>query len=313
MSDPNARNIRITHDPSQARAVKKTEADFTGVDSLGKLLDSVPALRHLLDQAIAGDWSASKFQNAVEDSAWWKSHSDTARSRIIQQANDPAAWQQSLNNVQSSITNLAHQLGMPLNSATIRAIANSALLSGNDGNQQWLTQQIGKHENYNHVTSTDGFQGGMASTVQQLEQLAGDYGYHWSPAQIARNAQQILMGEQTIDTYRQGVQKWAKSTFPGLAQEIDSGQTIKDLATPYVQSMANLLEVDPGTLTTFNPTIRKAMQGALDPATKQRAATPLWQFEDQVRQDPRWQYTQNARDTMSSALVKIGQDFGFSV
>jgi hypothetical protein len=36
-------------------------------------------------------------------------------------------------------------------------------------------------------------------------------------------------------------------------------------------------------------------------------------FEEQVRRDPRWQYTQNAKDTMSSVLVKIGQDFGFGV
>jgi hypothetical protein len=75
--------------------------------------------------------------------------------------------------------------------------------------------------------------------------------------------------------------------------------------------MSNLLEIDPGTLTTFTPAIRKAMQGTTDPKTGVRASTPLWQFEDQVRQDPRWQYTQNAKDTMSTALVKLGADFGF--
>jgi hypothetical protein len=75
--------------------------------------------------------------------------------------------------------------------------------------------------------------------------------------------------------------------------------------------MSNLLEVDPGTLNLYTPAIRKAMQGTADPSTGQRTSTPLWQFEDQVRQDPRWQYTQNARDTASTALVKLGADFGF--
>jgi hypothetical protein len=37
----------------------------------------------------------------------------------------------------------------------------------------------------------------------------------------------------------------------------------------------------------------------------------LWQFEQTLRADPRWAKTNNARDTMSSALLKIGADFGF--
>jgi hypothetical protein len=135
----------------------------------------------------------------------------------------------------------------------------------------------------------------MAATVQQLQQMATDYGFKWSPSQLATNAQSILMGTYTIDTFKQRLQTWAKSAFPSLAKEIDGGSTIKDLADPYITSMSHLLEVDPGTLNTFTPAIRKAMQGAVDPATKQRATTPLWQFEDQIRQDPRWQYTQNAR------------------
>ncbi len=40
-------------------------------------------------------------------------------------------------------------------------------------------------------------------------------------------------------------------------------------------------------------------------------ATPIWQFEQQVRTDPRWQYTNNAKDAMSTALLHIGSDFGF--
>jgi hypothetical protein len=73
-----------------------TKGDYRGVDSLGHLLDSVPELSRLVDKALSSNWSADKFQNAVEDSKWWKNHSATARAVIIQHANDPASYQQSL-------------------------------------------------------------------------------------------------------------------------------------------------------------------------------------------------------------------------
>jgi hypothetical protein len=290
---------------------KMTAADYSGIDSLGSLLNSVPELRTLVDQAVAGSWSSDKFQNAVEDSKWWKTHSQTARQAITQRANDPASFNQLLTNLESSVTNLSRQLGFPVSAASIKAIANTALLTGNDSNQAWLTQQLAHHHDYSHLGSTAGMTGQMAQTIQQLSQMGSDYGYKMTPAQLAQRAQNVLDGYTTIDTYRQNLISWAKSTFPSLSDQLDAGQTVKQLADPYVNSMSQLLEVDPGTLDVFTPAIRKAMQGYVDPSTKQRASTPLWQFEDQVRQDPRWALTQNARDTMSTALVKVGADFGF--
>lgn len=284
---------------------------FTGVDNLGALLNQVPELRNLIEQAISGDWTAATFQNKVEDSTWWKSHSDTARSVIIQQANDPAAYKQRWDTAAHSVAALAGQLGMRINGATAQAIATSALLSGHEADQAWLTRAVSAHEDYSHVTGVGGFTGGMAATIQQLQGMAGDYGFTYTPAQLAVYAQAVVSGKTTIDTYKQQLTTWARSTYPGLAQEIDHGSTIKDLASPYIQSMSSLLEVDPGTLSTYTPSIRKALQGVADPKTGQRTTVPLWQFEDQVRQDPRWATTQNARDTVSSALVKLGADFGF--
>lgn len=289
-----------------------TLTDYQAVDSLGKLLGQIPALRHLVDEAQAGDWSVAKFQNAVEDSAWWKNHSQTARAVIIQRANDPASWQQTLTNTESSIAALGRQLGMSLTPEQVAGIARNALLTGNDGNQQWITSAISDKEDYSGAKNLNHLQGGMAATAQQLQQMAADYGFNWTAAQVAQHAQDVLDGTTTIDTYRQRLMSWAESTFPGLAKQIQGGTTVKDLASPYVSSMSNLLEIDPGKLDVYNPMIRQALQGTTPPGSKDgQVSTPLWKFEQQVRQDPRWAQTQNAHDTMSSALVRIGADFGF--
>lgn len=290
---------------------QKTAADYAGIDSLGSLLDSVPELSHLVDQAISEGWSADKFQNKVEDSKWWRNHSQAARQAIIQRANDPKSWQQTLGNTTSTVQSLAKQLGFNVDKRTAQNIANSALMSGNQTNQDWLTKQLGRHQDYSHVKNVDNFSGNMATTIQQLQSLAADYGFTYSPHTLAAHAQQIVMGNQSIDAYQQDLKQWAKSAFPPLSKAIDSGSTVKDLAMPYVNSMSQLLEVDPGTLNVYTPAIRKAMQGVQVPGANDKEAMPLWQFEDQVRQDPRWQYTQNAKDTMSTALLKIGAAFGF--
>lgn len=297
---------------STAPPVRMTEASYAGVDSLGNLLKTIPELKKLVDEAVAGNWSTAKFQDQVENSPWYRANSDTARAILIQKANDPAAYRQRVESAYSSLVNLADQLGFAVHPPVLQAIAANALLTGNDSNQQWLTRELGRQVNYSGVTSTAGLEGQMAQTVQQLQQLGASYGdNYWKPNALASAAQQILVGNTTIDTYKQRFMNWAKSAFPALSQEIDAGQTVSDLASPYVQSMSNLLEVDPSTLNVFTPAIRKALQGYTDPATKQREAVPLYQFEDQVRQDPRWAYTQNAKDTMSTALLKIGSDWGF--
>lgn len=288
-----------------------TKQDYLGTDNLGNLFNSVPELRKLIDQAVSNNWTTDKFQNEVENSKWYRTHSDTARAIITQQANDPASYARQLAGVENTLSSLEKQMGMGLTGALRKAIATNALLTGNDNNQNWLQQQISSKENYGHVTSVSNFRGQMAATIQQLQAFANDYGYQWSPAQLATQAQAVVAGSTTIDTYKQKQIAWAKSAFPGLANEIDDTHTVADAANPYIQSMSNLLEVDPSSLSIFTPQVRKALQGAVDPTTKQRTSTPLWQFEDQLRTDPRWQYTQNARDTMSTALVKIGQDFGF--
>jgi hypothetical protein len=288
-----------------------TADDFASISGLGNLLSSIPDLHKLIQEAVAKNWSSTTFQNEVENTTWYKTHSDTVRSILIQQANDPAAYHQRWSNAAHSIVDLAHQLGFAVDGAQAQAIATNALLTGHETDQAWLTHQLSNRENYAHVSDTGNLTGQMAAAVQQLQGFASDYGIQYTPAQLAEQAQAVVSGNTTIDTYKNRMVSWAASTFPSLAKEIQGGATVKSLAQPYMQSMSNLLEVDPGTLNLYTPAIRKAMQGTADPSTGQRTSTPLWQFEDQVRQDPRWQYTQNAKDTASTALVKLGADFGF--
>ncbi len=187
-------------------------------------------------------------------------------------------------------------------------------MQGRQNDLPWMTQQIFGLHSMQATTDTGTLRGGMAATVQQLQTLAGQYGQTWNDQTLSYRAQQILEGGTTIDTYKQLLMTQAKSMYPGLSDQIDKGVTVADAASPYIQSMSGLLEMDPAKVDSNTPMIKKALQGTAGVGAAGKTnptLTPLWQFEDQVRADPRWGFTNNAHAAMASQTMQIGRNFGF--
>jgi hypothetical protein len=67
--------------------------------------------------------------------------------------------------------------------------------------------------------------------------------------------------------------------------------------------MSSILEIAPGSIDLNDPTLRSAIGPDKEMS--------LYDFQRQLRKDPRWQYTDNARETVSSGLTQILKDFGF--
>jgi hypothetical protein len=72
--------------------------------------------------------------------------------------------------------------------------------------------------------------------------------------------------------------------------------------------MSNILEIDPNTIGLNDVYVNQALTGLNaegKPSTK-----PLWQFEQDLRKDPRWNFTKNAQDSLMNTTRKVLQDFG---
>jgi hypothetical protein len=74
--------------------------------------------------------------------------------------------------------------------------------------------------------------------------------------------------------------------------------------------MANILEIDADSITFNDPTLRRALQ-YIGPDGKP-AVKPIWQFETELRQDPRWEKTDGARKTVDSLSLKVLRDLGLA-
>lgn len=93
----------------------------------------------------------------------------------------------------------------------------------------------------------------------------------------------------------------AKTYFPALSSQIDSGYTVKQLLTPYLNSRANILEEDADTID-----ITSLQNVAKDP----KGLMNLYDYEISLRKDPKWRFTKNAQDSLSNVARDIAKTFG---
>lgn len=150
--------------------------------------------------------------------------------------------------------------------------------------------------------------GSAAEQLNTLKELAGSFGMQYDEGWYNTAATNVLTGKDDIETYKQYVKDQAKSKFPTLSAQLDQGFTVRQLASPYIQTMSNILEIDPNTIGLNDVYVNQALTGLNDkgePSTK-----PLWQFEQDLRKDPRWNFTKNAQDSLMGTARKVLQDFG---
>lgn len=267
-------------------------------------MNAYPEIGQLIEKAVKGDWTADKFQAQLRNTNWWKSTSDQSRKMAALWTSDPAEWAQLWNSTQHHVMNLlAAQGGDAGNWDTINALSSKIIW------ESWDDERIRTEIGSNVVFGSGGFAGGKAGEVQQeLNSYAYSMGVRNADWWTQSAVRQIMAGSQTIETYKGQMRDQAMAAFPGLSEQIKAGQTVQDLAQPYMQSMSQVLEIAPGQVNLFDPTIRNAL--SFKDKSGVATSKPLWQFQNDLRQDDRWRKTQNAQDSVMGAAHNILQQFG---
>lgn len=270
------------------------------------LFDSNTELKKLFNQAVDGGWSAEKFQAGLRDTKWWKSHSQQQRDFLTLQFGDPASAKQKLDQAKVKVRQLAESLGIRAGSGIDRKLnawaMNVAMDGWDDARLRW---DMGKYLNF----SGDVRQGEGGEAIDKLMELTYNMGVTMSSKWYQDAARAIVRGTGTAQDYEDQIRRQAKTLFPEWSKQLNSGQTVADIASPYFSSMAQILELPPGSINLFDPTIKKALQNK-DKVTGANSVKPLWQFENDLRSDSRWKSTQNAQNSMMQIAHQVLADFG---
>jgi hypothetical protein len=143
----------------------------------------------------------------------------------------------------------------------------------------------------------------------QIKNLAFDNGIKVADDVATSYANNIVAGKLDENTVYNTIRESAASAFPALADKIKAGIDLKNLASPYIQSMSDILEIPNTAIDLFDPQIRSAMAFTLPDG--KIGTKSIYNFEKELRKDDRWQYTNKAREQAASVATTVLRDFGF--
>lgn len=144
----------------------------------------------------------------------------------------------------------------------------------------------------------------ITSTQSLLEKTAKANGLTLSVfADAGSWVKRINQGE-SIENFKQIIRNTAKAGMPDNVKKLlDSGVDLDTVYSPYKQTMAALLEINPDSISVNDPTLRMAVGPEKE--------MPLYEFQKALKKDVRWQYTANAKEDVSNSVQKVLRDFGF--
>lgn len=271
---------------------------------VGSLAASVPDLKKKLAQAKAENWDVARFTREIQDTSWWKNSADALKKYQILRATKPGEFAQQERDIAGRVQRLSGQIGVNLGAGFTHMVRDAMTFGWDD---ERLKSAIG---NAYRLDKGGGLPGGMAgATTQKLRQIYADYGVPLSADLAAKQTRFVLNGTATIDTFTSQAINAARSRYAALAPQLDQGMTVRDIADPYMQTIASTLEVPPGKITLTDSRVQRALTARDDKG--QPTVQPLWQFEQQLKQSPEWDKTKNATNAAYSMVNKIGQSWGF--
>ena len=143
--------------------------------------------------------------------------------------------------------------------------------------------------------------GTFGVTYTTLRNAYANNGIPINAKSLAQQVTESAFSKDKLDSNLNLINLQAATYFPALADKIGQGYSVKQLLTPYLNTRANILEEDPDTID-----ISKLTGVAKD----SKSLMGLYDYEVSLRNDPKWRFTKNAQDSMSSVAQGLAKTFG---
>jgi hypothetical protein len=152
---------------------------------------------------------------------------------------------------------------------------------------------------------------GMAGQYEHMiNQFAYTQGVKLDKQTVKNQAQLIGKGLATEEDFKNQIVNQAISLYPGYAAQLQAGQTMMDIASPYIQTMADDLDLPVTSINLTDPMIKRALNGTN--AQGKPVGMDQVTFQSQLRNDPRWGQTKKAQDGTMKVGLKVLQDMGLT-
>jgi hypothetical protein len=324
-------------EPAFQELIDKAEFNFGLPDYIftvdrDKKTGELGQLGKLLLKAVEQGYDKQKFLDEAMLTDWWQSNSGSVRERIIGlnkykelqkkgldvSKSDFGMYQtDKMRQVKARAKELA---GITLDDASAQKIVEDIYNGFLDNDKlaidRLIIPYVSKTTNLYGQGAVTGF-GGEALQVQQtLASIAKANGLSIADVlpklggtalgkDAEQNAiQEILSGNIDLNTVLSNARQIAAQGQPEYVRNLlGSGYNLEDIYAPYRQTMASVLEIDPTQIDLNDDSLRMAIN--------EKGDMNIYDYKKALRQDSRWQYTGQAKESVSNAALKVLKDFGF--
>lgn len=254
--------------------------------------------------AVKHGWTPDRLSAEIKDTPWWRKRTEAQRKWDIISAENPKEARRLVDLKTEQIKQMASTMGVTLSDNQAFKMAGHAASRGStDPEVQSMLAGMWSLD-------AEGEDVGQAgTTVDQLRDLAHDYGVVLDPGTLQKQVQQVLSGDQTsqglVDLYREQ----AKTLYAPISDwlEKNPSMTVKDYLTPYMQAAARELGTPPDQMDLTDPKWTKVIYGA-DGTTPMN----LDQWTKTIRSDASygWDKTMGAKSQALQLAAELRNAFG---
>ena len=324
-STPAVEDKPVVDRESEALGAAATAADLSLPETLFK---NIPSLNAILKKYVnTPGMTTAALLKEIRNDLWYKQNSQEIKERYIQyynyrdlqasgRAQGTTDYEMQIAKIEAKLKKRAAQLGSAAASdpAALRKAAENLYITNRSEDESFITDFLAA--SIRPVSGmiggkvTEGYSGEALANYKLLVQAARDNGFQVSDIIPGGSSeQQVLQGiaSGTIDVNRviADARKLAAQGQPTYVRDLlAQGYNLKQVFAPYRQVMANVLEIgDEDQIDINDPLLRSAITDKGD--------MNLYDFRKALRQDSRWQYTEQARSDVSALTLGVLRDFGF--
>lgn len=265
--------------------------------------NSIPELKKLLNRATKDQMDASLFTAHLKNTKWWKTTQDSARKAEAMKKMDPATYKATIEASRVAASQLAVKMGAILSDKAVDKLAHNIIHYG--WNDAQIQNFLGGYIKFNDKQVLGGLAG---QAYTQLRQVAYDNGVSMQEQTMKNAAAYVVKGVSTMEEQIQNIRGIAMGAYPAFADQIEAGQSMRDIAQPYVQAVAKILEVPQTDVDLYHPKVKQA----LNQAGRDGKPSPMsiTDFENQLRSTPDWRRTTNAQNQVFQIGRQVLQNMG---
>jgi hypothetical protein len=324
-------------EPAFQELIDKAEFNFGLPDYIftvdrDKKTGELGQLGKLLLEAVEKGFTKQQFLDRAMLTDWWQSNAGSVRERIIDLNKYKELQKKGLDVSKSDfgmyqtdkmrqVKDRAKKLaGVTLDDATAQKIVEDIYNGFLDNDplaiDRLIIPYVSKTTNLYGQGAVTGFGGEALQVQQSLAAIAKANGLAITDilpklggGVLGKDAEQttiqeILSGNIDLNTVLSNARQIAAQGQPEYVRNLlGSGYNLEDIYAPYKQTMANVLEINPDQIDLNDNSLRMAIN--------EKGDMNIYDYKKALRQDDRWQYTGQAKESVSNAALKVLQDFGF--